>query len=174
MSWQLDPSHSRVGFAVRHMMISKVRGEFKNFDAELDLDPDDLEGSSVRATIHTDSVHTNNEKRDGHLRSEDFFAVEDHPTIDFASTAFRHDENGNVEVDGDLTIRGVTRNITLSGEQLGPAKSPWGGLSVGYSLSGELDREDFGLTWNEALETGGVLVGKTVELVIEAEAALEE
>ncbi len=174
MSWKLDNSHTKVGFAVRHMMISKVRGEFKSFNADIDIDPENLEGSKVRATIEVDSIDTNNEDRDGHLRSEDFFHAEEYPTIDFESTAFRSGGDGHVEIDGNLTVRGETHPITLTGEQLGPAKNPFGdSYSVGYSLRGELDREEFGLTWNQALETGGWLVGKKVVIEIEAEAAQE-
>ncbi|MFP4598308.1 MAG: YceI family protein [Persicimonas sp.] len=174
MTWKLDNSHTKVGFAVRHMMISKVRGDFKSFEADIDLDPSDLAGSSIKAKIDVSSIDTNDEKRDGHLLSEDFFAADEYPTIEFNSTELRDNGDGAVEIAGDLTIRGVTRPIVLTGEQLGPAQSPWGGLSVGYSLTGEVNREDFGLSWNQALETGGVLVGKKVEIIVEAEAAEAE
>lgn len=169
MSWNFDAAHSKVGFAVRHMMISKVRGEFKDFNVDLRLDPHNLENSKVDVTVQVDSVDTNNADRDGHLRSADFFNTEEHPTMTFESTSFRGTGDGGVEITGDLTIKGNTREVTLTGEQLGPVKSPFGGKSVGYNLTGELDREAFGLTWNQALETGGVLVGKKVEIVVEAE-----
>lgn len=174
MNWQLDASHTKVGFAVRHMMVSKVRGEFKEFEADIDIDPNDLAGSKVTAKIHVDSIDTNNDDRDGHLRSADFFNVEEYPYIEFESTEFRSDGDGNVEIDGDLTIRGETHPITLTGEQLGPAKSPFADAkSVGYNLSTTIERENFGLNWNKALETGGFLVGKKVEIEIDAEAVSE-
>ncbi|QDG50508.1 YceI family protein [Persicimonas caeni] len=169
MSWNFDAAHSKIGFAVRHMMISKVRGDFKEFDVDLRLDPHNLEDSSVSVTVQVDSIDTNNADRDGHLRSADFFATDEYPTMTFESTGFRDAGDGDVEITGDLTIKGTTHEITLTGEQLGPVKSPFGGKSVGYSLTGELDREAFGLTWNQAMETGGVLVGKKVEIVVEAE-----
>jgi polyisoprenoid-binding protein YceI len=174
MTWQLDQSHSKVGFAVRHMMISKVRGDFKNYEVDLDLDPNNLKGSTIKARIHTASIDTDNEDRDKHLRSEDFFNVEEHPTMTFESTGFEEDGEGHVEITGDLTIGEQTHPIVLRGEKLGPAKSPWGQTSVGFSLSAELDREQFGLTWNQALETGGVLVGKKVEITVEAEVVKQE
>ena len=175
MTWTFDKSHSKVGFAVRHMMISKVRGDFKDYDVEISLDPDNLQDSKVRASIDVASIDTNNADRDAHLRSEDFFDAEEYPTIDFESTSFRRTDDGDVELTGDLTIRGTTREVTLAGEQMGPAKNPFGGgQAVGYSLTGELDREEFGLSWNQALETGGVLVGKKIEIVVETEVAEAE
>jgi polyisoprenoid-binding protein YceI len=174
MTWQFDPSHSKVGFAVRHMMISKVRGKFNNYEVDLDLDPTNLAGSKIRASVETASIDTDNDDRDNHLRSEDFFNAEKYPTMSFESTEMTDDGDGNVEITGDLTIGEQTHPIVLRGEKLGPAKSPWGTMSVGFSLSTELDREQFGLTWNQALETGGVLVGKKVEITVEAEVVKQE
>ena len=171
MSWKLDHAHTKVGFAVRHMMISKVRGNFTKFDADIDIDPNNLADSKVRATIDASSIDTNNIDRDAHLRSADFFNADEHPTLEFESTKFRSHDDGKVEIDGNLTIRGTTRPITLTGEQLGPAQNPFdGSRSVGYNLRAELDREAFGLQWNQALETGGFLVGKKVTIEIDAEA----
>lgn len=169
MSWSLDTAHSKVGFAVKHMMISKVRGEFTNFEAEIDIDPQNLSNSSVEAQIDVSSVDTSNADRDEHLRGEDFFGAEKYPEITFKSTEFQSGDDGSVELTGDLTIRDVTREVTLTGQQQGPAKSPWGDEVIGYNLTGQINRKDFDLTWNQALETGGVLVGKTVEIEIDAE-----
>lgn len=174
MSWNVDTSHATVGFSVRHMMVSRVSGEFQDFEAEVDLDPDNLEDSHVRAVIDAGSIDTGDEDRDDHLKSDDFFGVEEYPTIEFESTEIDSNGDGEVEVTGDLTIRDETRTVTLTGEQRGPAEDPWGSLVVGYSLEGEVDRESFGLTWNQALETGGMLVGNDVALDIEAEVAREQ
>ena len=169
MSWSVDTSHSSVGFSVRHMMVSRVSGEFQDFEAEVDLDPNNLEDSHVRAVIDTGSIDTGDDERDEHLRSDDFFAAGEYPSIEFESKEISSNGDGEFEVTGDLTIRDETRTVTLTGTQQGPAEDPWGGRVVGYSLEGEIDRGDFGLTWNQALETGGVLVGKEVSLEIDAE-----
>ena len=169
MTWELDSKHSEVGFAVRHMMVSKVRGRFERFDAVVELDADQPANSRVEAHIDAASINTGAPDRDTHLRSADFFDVEQHPTIDFRSTRVERGRGDSFKVTGDLTIRGVTRKVTLDGEVTGPATDPWGNHRVGFSLRGDIDREDFGLTWNQALEAGGFLVGKKVELSIDAE-----
>lgn len=168
MTWNIDKTHSEVGFSVRHMMISNVRGKFERFDAEVELDPKNLEAAKVKATIETASVNTGVEQRDNHLRSPDFFDSEQHPTMTFVSTKVK--QNGSeVEVVGKLKIRDQEHELTLKGELEGPGKDPWGNTRVGFSLSGEIEREQWGLTWNQALETGGVLVAKKVKLVIETQ-----
>lgn len=166
MTWQLDTAHTEIGFSVRHMMITTVRGTFGAVEAKVDLDPDNLAASSVEAHINASSVNTGEPQRDGHLRSADFFDVENHPKITFKSRSVKA-EGSNLKVTGDLTIRGATRSVTLSGEHQGPSKDPWGMSRVGFSLSGEIDREEFGLKWNQALEAGGVLVAKKVKLNLE-------
>jgi polyisoprenoid-binding protein YceI len=168
MAWSIDKSHSEVGFAVRHMMISTVRGKFSRFEADISVDPTNLEAATVTARIDAGSIDTNEEKRDGHLRSPDFFDVEKYPTLTFTSTSVKRDGN-DLEVTGNLKIKDQEHPITLKGEVVGPGKDPWGNTRVGFSLSGELDREAWGLTWNQALETGGVLVAKKVKLSLEAQ-----
>ena len=168
-SYALDPSHSQVGFAVRHVMVSKTRGRFSDFAGTVEIGESPLE-SSVAVTIQTASVDTRDEQRDGHLRSGDFFDTEAWPTITYQSRSVRQVGEGRYIVDGDLTIKGVTKPIPLELNFEGGAADPWGGVRIGFSAKAELDREAFGLTWNQALETGGVLVGKKVSIEIEAEA----
>lgn len=166
MAYKIDGAHSKVGFAVRHMMISTVRGSFATPTLDLSLDPNDLTKSSVKVTIDAASVNTGESARDGHLRSGDFFDVENHPSITFVSTSAKR-KGDDLELTGDLTIRGVKRSVTLKGEGQGPAKDPWGNNRFAFSLSGDIDREDFGLKWNQALEAGGVLVAKKVKLEVD-------
>jgi polyisoprenoid-binding protein YceI len=168
MSWKIDGSHTKVGFAVRHMMITTVRGTFAAPTVDLSLNPDDLTKSSVRATIDAASVSTNEPARDAHLKSADFFDVENHPNLTFVSTSVKR-KGDDVEVVGDLTIRGTTKSVVLKGEGQGPVKDPWGAPRFVFSLSGEVDREEFGLKWNQALEAGGVLVAKKVKLELEVQ-----
>ena len=168
MSWKIDGSHTKVGFAVRHMMITTVRGSFATPTLDLSLDPDDLTKSSVRVTIDAASVNTNEAARDAHLKSADFFDVENHPNLTFVSTSVKR-KGDDIEVVGDLTIRGTTKSVQLKGEGQGPVKDPWGARRFAFSLSGDIDREDFGLKWNQALEAGGVLVAKKVKLEIEVQ-----
>ena len=171
MNWTLDHQHAEVGFAVKHMMVATVRGRFAEVDADIDLDEEAPERSSVRAVIQAASLTTGNEERDTHLKSADFFDVEQFPELVFQSTEVRRTGDDRFELAGDLTIRDVTQPVVLKGEFTGPVKSPWGDRRAGFSLTGEIDREAFGLTWNVAMETGGVLVGKTVKLNVEAELA---
>lgn len=168
MTWKIDSAHSEVGFAVRHMMISTVRGKFTKVEADVSLDPTQLEQAKVTARIDAASIDTAEEKRDGHLRSPDFFDVEKYPTLTFASTKVAR--NGEeIAVTGNLKIKDQEHSVTLKGEVTGPSKDPWGNTRVGFSLSGEIDREQFGLTWNQALEAGGVLVAKKVKLALEVQ-----
>lgn len=168
-SYALDPSHSQVGFAVRHVMVSKTRGRFSDFAGNIEIGENPLE-SSVTVTIQTASIDTRDEQRDGHLRSGDFFDSEVWPTMAYQSRSVRQVGEGRYIVDGDLTIKDVTRPVPLELSFEGGAADPWGGIRIGFSAKAELDREAFGLTWNQALETGGVLVGKKVSIEIEAEA----
>jgi polyisoprenoid-binding protein YceI len=172
-TYALDPSHSQVGFAVRHVMVAKTRGQFSDFAGTIEIAENPLE-SSVAVTIQTASIDTRDEQRDGHLRSGDFFEVEAWPTITYQSRSVRQTGEGEYIVDGDLTVKGVTRSVPLQLTFEGGAADPWGGVRVGFSAKAELDREAFGLTWNQALETGGVLVGKKVSIEIEAEAVKQQ
>lgn len=168
MSWNLDKAHSEVGFSVKHMMISTVRGKFGSFDAQIELDPESLSSAKVSATIDAGSIDTNEAKRDGHLRSADFFDAEKYPKLTFTSTKVSG-SGDDVEVTGNLKIKDQEHPITLKGELTAPAKDPWGNVRVGFSLSGEIERERWGLGWNQALEAGGVLVGKKVKISIEGQ-----
>jgi polyisoprenoid-binding protein YceI len=167
-TYVIDPSHSHIGFAVRHLMISKVKGRFASFSGTVTVADDPL-ASAVEVEIDTASIDTRDEQRDGHLRSPDFFDVAQFPTATYRSTGVRQ-QGGRWAVDGELTISGVTRPVTLDLTVDGVGGDPWGGTRVGFAARAEVDREDFGLTWNQALETGGVLVGKTITVEIEAEA----
>jgi polyisoprenoid-binding protein YceI len=167
-TYALDPSHTTVEFVARHMMISKVRGGFTGVSGSITVG-DTPEESSVEATIEVGSVVSGDSKRDEHLRSPDFFDVDRYPTISFRSTAVREGRRG-WQVDGDLTVRDTTRPVTLDVEFEGAETTPWGTSAIGFSAFTEVDREDWGLTWNAALETGGVVVGKKVRLELNVEA----
>jgi polyisoprenoid-binding protein YceI len=168
-TYQIDLSHSAVEFTVRHLVISKVKGRFTRFNGDFHLDDKDITKSSLKVTIEADSIDTNDAKRDAHLRSADFFDVEKFPILTFAGTGFERAGAG-YRVTGDLTIHGVTREITLDVEDLGSVKDPWGNTRVAFSVSGALDRKDYGLHWNAALETGGFVVGDKIQIHIEVEA----
>ena len=172
-AYELDASHSHVGFNVRHMMVSKTRGRFADISGRIHIGEDPL-ASSVEVEIQAASIDTRDESRDGHLRSPDFLDVEQHPTLTYRSTKVTPLRHDRWQVEGDLTVRGVTRPVPLEVTFEGGAKDPWGGDRVGFTARAELDREAFGLTWNQALETGGVLVGKQVKIEIEAEAVHQQ
>lgn len=165
----LDGAHTHVGFSVRHMMVAKVRGQFASVNGTVVVGEDPL-SSSVEADLDVASIDTRDEGRDTHLRSADFFDAENHPTITYRSRAVTAAGKGRFTVVGDLTIRGVTRPVELEVTYEGAGRDPWGNERIGLSATGEIDREDFGLTWNQPLETGGVLVGKVIRIEIEAEA----
>ena len=167
-TYAIDKSHSTVEFVGRHLMITKVRGRFTDFEGLVTIADEPLE-SSVEATIQAASVDTGDEKRDGHLVGPDFFDVENFPTLQFRSTGVEAAKRGAWKLLGDLTIHGVTRPVTLDLEFDGSSPDPWGGTRIAFTAATEVDREDWGLTWNVALETGGVLVGKKATLEIEAE-----
>lgn len=168
--WTIDPSHSTVGFTVRHLGLSKVRGSFSAFTGEVRVAEEPTQ-SSVHVSVDVTSIDTKDEKRDEHLRTNDFFDAPDFPTMTFTSTSVSR-AGSEWEVTGDLTIRGVTRQVTLDTTFEGTATDPWGGTRAAFSATAEVDREEFGMTWNAALEKGGVLVGKKVKLEIEAEVVL--
>lgn len=171
-TYVLDPAHSEVTFSVRHMMISKVRGTFGVKSATLVAPENPLE-TTVQASVDVTSVDTKDEGRDQHLRSADFFDTENFPTMDFVSTGARA-ENGELYVDGDLTIRGITRPVTFEVDFGGFGSDPWGNYKAGASAKAVINREEFGLTWNAALETGGVLVGKDVTINLDLQGALQQ
>jgi polyisoprenoid-binding protein YceI len=168
-TWEIDPSHQSFEFVARHLM-AKVRGKFSGVSGVATV-AEVPEESTLEIEIDTTTVDTGDATRDGHLRSNDFFGTEDHPTISFRSTAVRPDEGeSHWKVDGELTIRGVTRPVTVDLEFLGGAIDPWGNQRIGFSgVVPEVNREDWGLTWNASLETGGFLLSKSVRLEIEAE-----
>lgn len=168
-TFTIDASHSTVQFVARHMMVSKVRGTFDSYSGTIVVAEDPL-ASSVEVTIDVASITTRDEGRDGHLKSADFFDVETYPTITFVSRGVRHTGGSSFAVDGELTVRGVAKPLTLEAELEGIGKDPWGNERVGFSTKVEIDREEFGLTWNQALETGGVLVGKKITVDIDVEA----
>lgn len=165
--WEIDPSHSSAGFSVRHMMITKVHGAFSKLSGSLRLHRNDLTQSSVEAVIDASSIDTREPKRDEHLRSADFFDVQQFPSITFRSKAVSRDGN-DLQVVGDLTLHGVTREVTLAVEDLdSEIKDPWGNVKIGASASTKIKRKDFDLNWNAALETGGVLVGDDVTITLD-------
>ncbi|MGC4894343.1 YceI family protein [Micromonospora sp. DT31] len=168
-TYLLDAAHKRVGFVGRHMMVSKVRGDFADATATITITDDPLQ-SSVTATIQAASINTAQADRDGHLRSLEFLDVEQYPTLEFRSTGVKSREGNEFVLVGELTVKGVTRSVELAVEFEGVGRSPFGEDLFGFSASTEIDREDFGLTWNVALETGGVLVGRKVKIEIEGEA----
>lgn len=169
-TYNVDASHSEVSGVVRHLMVSKVRAKFRNFSATIVVDEDPMK-SSVEATINTASIDTGNNDRDDHLISADFLDVENHPTITFNGKFGTFLVPDSVfEVDGELTILGKTQPVTLEVEFNGEQIDPWGGTRIGFSARTTIDREDFGMTWNQAIEAGGVVVGKKVEIQLELEA----
>lgn len=174
MEWQIDPAHSHIQFAVRHMMISTVRGEFEEFDGEIKFNEDHPENSKLHVRIDAGSINTREEDRDNHLRSPDFLNVDEYPYLIFESKRVQQTGENEGRVVGDLTIRGVTNEVVLDVTYQGTAKSPWGATSAGFSASTTINRKDWGLTWNQALETGGVLVGDKIKINIELELVKQE
>jgi polyisoprenoid-binding protein YceI len=169
-TWRIDPAHSQVEFAVKHLMISTVRGRFGEVTGTLVVP--ERGTPTVEASIAATSVDTRSEQRDAHLRSPDFFDVEHHPALTFVGRHFeaRGDEG---RLSGDLTIRGVTREVTLAVESLGAARDPWGGERIAFTATTKLNRRDFGLTWNQTLETGGVLVSDDIRVTVEVQMVRE-
>jgi polyisoprenoid-binding protein YceI len=169
MTWTLDQAHSSVTFSAKHMMVTTVRGTMQIRDFELDFDPEHPERSSVRVALDAASIDTGQEARDQHLRSPDFLDVENHPTIDFVSTRIVRTGDDAGELHGDLTIRGTTRPVVMKADFAGLVTNMQGGRSAGFSATTKINREDFGLTWNVALEQGGVLVSKEIKIEIDLE-----
>ncbi len=171
--WIIDPDHSVAAFAVRHMMIADVRGQFNKVTGTILFDPADVAGSSVELNIDTASITTGIRKRDDHLKSQDFLDVERYPAITFLSTAVEVTGANRAKVAGDLTLHGVTHPVALEVEYFGPVNDPFGeGKSMGFSVAGTINRENYGIVWNEAMEGGGVIVGRDVRIVLDIEADL--
>jgi polyisoprenoid-binding protein YceI len=166
-TYTLDPAHTRIGFVARHAMVTKVRGAFNEFEGTATLDGANPASSSARVTISAASIDTRNAQRDEHLRSNDFLSMDEYPQITFASTGARQVDDSTFELTGDLTIKGVTNPITIPFSFEGAAKDPFGNLRVGFEGAVTINRKDYGITWNAALETGGVLVSEKVTLEFE-------
>jgi polyisoprenoid-binding protein YceI len=169
-SWTIDPTHSRIGFVARHAMVTKVRGSFNEFEGSAVVDADDFTKSTATVTIKTASIDTRNEQRDGHLHSNDFLSMDEYPEITFVSTGVTKTGATSLELTGDLTIKGVTRAITVPFEFEGLATDPYGNQRAGFDGTVTINRKDYGITWNTALETGGVLVGDKIGLEFEISA----
>lgn len=169
-SYTIDPAHSAADFKVRHLMVSNVRGEFSGVTGTLTLDPNNVANSKIEAKIPTATIQTREPQRDAHLKSTDFFDVEKYPEITFVSTKVAKNGDGEYKVTGDLTIHGVTKQVTLEVEGPTPeVKDPWGNVKIGAEAKTKVNRKDFGLTWNAALETGGFVVGDEVNIHLDLE-----
>ncbi len=168
MAWNTDPQHSSFEFAVRHMVVSTVRGRFDDFTIEADIDETDITRSTGTVAVRTGSVSTREAQRDAHLSSPDFFDAATYPEMTYVVTRI-HGADGAYTITGDLTIKDVTREVVLDAEITGPVADPWGNTRIGLSATGKLNRKDFGLTWNVVTEAGGLLVGDDVKLSIDAE-----
>lgn len=166
-AWAIDPTHSEIGFKVKHMMFTNVSGKFNLFDATIENEDDHFETSKINFSAEVNSIDTNNSDRDNHLRSADFFDTDNFVKLAFVSTSISKVNEGNYIINGDLTIKDVTKSISLETEYSGLMKDPWGNTKAGLSVNGKINRKEFGLTWNAALETGGVLVGEEIKLVAE-------
>lgn len=169
VKWTLDPSHSEILFKVKHLMITNVKGEFRKFNAEVITEGDTFNATSIKATLDATSIYTNEENRDTHLRSADFFDVENHPQILFEGTSLKQVNDEKWELVGNLIIKGVSREVKFDVEFGGMNTDPWGNQKAGFSLEGKINRKDWGLNWNAMLETGGVLVSDEVRINAEVQ-----
>ncbi len=161
-TWQLDPTHSELGFKVKHLMISNIKGEFRNFSAE--IDGEDFSKAAISATIDTSSIFTNEDNRDAHLKNADFFDVDNHKEMTFKGNSYTKIDDENYELTGMLSIKGISKEIKLAVEYGGTSKDPWGNEKMGFSINGKINRNDYGLNFNAALETGGFLLGEEVKI----------
>lgn len=171
--WVLDPSHSELLFKVKHLMITNVKGEFRKFSGDAISNGNDFSSAQVNLTIEAPSIFTNNDDRDKHLKSDDFFDVENHSTLQFKSKSLEKTGDDEYKLKGDLTIKGVTKEVLLDVEFGGINKDPWGAEKAGFSVNGKINRKEWGLNWNAALETGGVLVGEEVKIMAEVQFSKE-
>jgi polyisoprenoid-binding protein YceI len=169
MAWQVDKSHTHINFVARHMMISKVRGEFTDYDINVNFDENNPTATTVDVAIQANSINTRDAQRDTHLKSPDFLNADEYPVLTFKSKRVEQDTPNSGRLIGDLTIRDITREVVLDVEYSGVVKSPWGASSAGFSAKTTINRKDWGLTWNVALETGGLLVSEQVTIEIELE-----
>jgi len=169
--WSIDPTHSEIGFKVKHMMFTNVSGKFLTYNATITTESDDFENAAIEFSADIASIDTANADRDGHLKSGDFFDAENHPKLTFKASSFKKINDEKYEITGDLNIRGVAKTVTFPVEFSGILTDPWGNTKVGLSIEGKINRKDWGLNWNSALETGGVLVGEEVKLNIELQFA---
>jgi polyisoprenoid-binding protein YceI len=165
-TWSLDPTHSEVQFKVKHLVISTVTGSFNAFSAEAHTQDENWENAEIQFSAEINSIDTNNEQRDGHLKSPEFFDAEQFPTLAFKSTSFTKKSDTHYNLIGDLTIKGITKSVTLDAEFGGTMTDPYGQHKAGFEISGSIDRHDFGLTWNAVTEAGGVVVGPTIKLIM--------
>jgi polyisoprenoid-binding protein YceI len=167
--WTIDPTHSEIVFKVKHLMITNVKGEFRKFAGSINAEGEDFSKALINATIDASSIFTNEDNRDGHLKGADFFDVENYPEITFTGTSFKKVDEENYELKGVLTIKGVSKEVALDVEFGGINKDPWGNEKAGFSITGKINRKDWGLNWNAALETGGVLVSDDVKISAEVQ-----
>lgn len=171
--WVIDPAHSEIQFKVKHMMITTVTGSFKEFSSEVETEGEDFSTARIRFEAATASIFTNAEQRDAHLRSADFFDADNFPVMSFVSSKLEKTDDDNWQLTGDLTIKDVTKPVKLDVEFGGVGKDPWGNTKAGFSLSGKINRKDWGLNWNAALEAGGVLVSDDVRILCEVQYAIQ-
>ncbi len=163
--WSLDPTHSEIGFKIKHLMISNVSGNFNKFAVEVETNGDDFSNAKITASVDVSSINTNNEQRDQHLKNADFFDTEKSSAITFKSTRIEKTDDENFMLYGDLTIKDTTKPIKLSVDYSGTAKDPWGNIKAGFTINGKINRKDFGISYNAVLETGGVMLGEEVKIV---------
>lgn len=168
-TWVIDPTHSNIGFKVKHLMISTVSGEFTKYAGSVTTEGDSFSGASVEFSAEVDSITTQNEQRDGHLKSADFFDAANHPALTFKSTSFKKEDDDEFEMTGDLTLRGVTRSVKLEVEFAGIVQDPYGNTKAGFSLKGKINRKDFGLTWSAVTEAGSIVVSDEIKLAMEVQ-----
>lgn len=168
--WAIDEAHTSVEFSVRHMMVAKVKGVFTSFTADISADPSDLTTAEIEFNVDLNSIDTRNSDRDNHLRSADFFDVDNHPQMTFKATKIVKTDDDEYEMTGDLTILGITKTEKFKVTYEGQGKDPWGNLKVGFSAKGSIDRSDYGMVFNSALETGGVMIGEKVKINLDIEA----
>ncbi len=172
-TWTIDTTHSEIGFKIKHLVISTVSGKFTSFEGKLEGEPVDLENAKITFTADIDSIHTGNEQRDGHLKSADFFDAAKYAKLTFVSTKIEHKDGSDYKVTGDLTIKNVTRSVTLNVEFGGTQNNFYGQTVAGFEITGKINRQDFGLTWSAVTEAGGIVVSDEVKLVINTELVKE-
>ncbi len=170
-NWVIDPMHSEIRFKIKHLMISNVTGSFNSFEGTATTEGDDFKNAKISFSAAIDSIDTGNEQRDGHLKAGDFFEAEKYPTLDFVSTKTENEDADGFDLYGDLTIKGTTKNVKLNVEKGGVAKDAYGNTKAGFTVSGKIDRKDFGLTWSALTEAGGLMLGDDVKLDVEVQLA---